>query len=190
MKPLISDFKPDKTWSLFLDRDGVINTRLVDEYVLRESDFTLIDGVAHSLSFFAGIFGRIVVVTNQQGIGKGLMNENDLEQVHNKMISEINQAGGRIDKIYHCPDLKEKNSFYRKPAIGMALRAKKDFPEIAFHKSVMVGDSISDMIFGKRMKMKTVFIGTDIQLIRHHYRIIDYSFHSLTGLADFIKIRT
>lgn len=181
-------FQPNQTWSLFLDRDGVINKRFIDRYVLSADEFEFIEGAVESIAGFSKVFGKILVVTNQQGIGKGLMTNQDLEQIHDKMLNAIEQAGGRIDKIYHCPDLKEKHSFYRKPEIGMALNARKDFPDINFKKSVMVGDTISDMIFGKRMKMLTFFIGSDIQLIRDNYRIIDYNFVSLKEFATFVKI--
>jgi histidinol-phosphate phosphatase family protein len=187
MRSKLRNFEANSNWSLFLDRDGVINTRLVDEYVTKPSEFEFIEDVPECIAFFTKVFARIVVVTNQQGVGKGLMTIQDLELIHSQMLDSIKNAGGKIDKIYYCPELKEKNSFYRKPSVGMALLAKKDFPEIEFQKSIMVGDSISDMVFGRRLKMVTVFIGTDVQLIRENYRIIDYSFGSLKRFSDFLQ---
>jgi histidinol-phosphate phosphatase family protein len=182
----LKKFHPDRSWNLFLDRDGVINTHLVDEYVTKPSDFEFIEGAPESIAEISKIFNRIVVVSNQQGIGKGLMSEDDLGKIHDKMLLGLKEKGGRIDKIYFCPDLKESKSFYRKPSIGMALLAKKDFPDIEFRRSVMVGDSVSDMLFGKRLKMTTVFIHNDIQLIRENYRIIDYSFGSLKEFSAYL----
>ena len=72
---------------------------------------------------------------------------------------QVQQAGGRIDAIYHAPKLAQENSEMRKPNIGMALKAKKQFPEIEFQKSIMVGDSMSDIEFGKKAKMHTFLIG-------------------------------
>lgn len=104
------------------------------------------------------MFQRIVVVTNQQGIGKGKMTESQLHQVHDYLLHHVVKAKGLIDKIYYCPTLKTEEPLCRKPNTGMGLQAQSDFPEIDFKKSIIVGDSISDMEFGKRLGMKTVFI--------------------------------
>lgn len=169
----LKDLMIDKSWTLFLDRDGVINRRIVDGYVHKWEEFEFLPGVLDSIKIFAGIFGRIIVVSNQQGIGKGLMTENELTDVHSRMVAEIEKTGGRIDGIYHCPFLEKDHSFLRKPSVGMALKARKDFPEIHFRKSVMAGDSLSDMLFGKRLKMYTVFLCDDKRLIRKAARTID-----------------
>jgi D-glycero-D-manno-heptose 1,7-bisphosphate phosphatase len=150
--------KFDKTWTLFLDRDGVINNRIVDEYISEWDDFDFISGSIKAIEKLSGIFGRVVVVTNQAGIGKGLMTEKQLHEVHRNLLKTIDLLDGRIDKIYYCPDKPDSKSPNRKPETGMALQAKADFPEIDFAKSVMVGDSNSDMDFGKRLGMTCVFI--------------------------------
>lgn len=151
----------DKSWTLFLDRDGVINQRIVGGYVARVSEFNFPPGVLESMSSFATIFGRVVVVTNQQGIGKGLMTHHQLSEVHKFMITEIEASGGRIDAVYYCSDLASDDNSCRKPSPFMANQARLDFPEIDFSKSIMVGDSVSDMEFGKACGMKTVFVQHD-----------------------------
>jgi len=158
---ILSNYK-----TLFLDRDGVINTRLVDDYVKTWKEFEFIEGVLEAISIFSKEFDRIFIVTNQQGIGKGIMSEEDLDKIHSRMIEEIEAKGGRIDKIYFCKHLAKENHIDRKPRVGMGLRARKDFREIRFKRSIMVGDSISDMKFGKRLKMKTVYISSDINKTR------------------------
>lgn len=173
-----------KSWTLFLDRDGVINTRIVDDYVKTWDEFKFADGALDAIKIFSQVFGRIVVVTNQQGIGKGIMTMEQLNAIHKKMMETINKADGRIDKIYTCPFKKETLSVFRKPAVGMGLQAKKDFPEIHFKKSMMIGDSDTDMIFGKRLKMKTVFICENLYEIRTHYRYIDFTAKSLFEAAN------
>ena len=178
---------PNKNWTLFLDRDGVLNRRLEGDYVQRPGEFEWLDGVPESLAYLSGVFGVIVVVTNQQGIGKGLMTEKELELIHRKMLDDVAEAGGRIDKIYFCPDLEDSGSFNRKPMIGMGLQARRDYPSIRFRESVMVGDTISDMRFGKRLKMKTVFISADLQKTRAFPQLIDLRFESLQGFASFLK---
>lgn len=171
---------------LFLDRDGVINVRKMGGYILSYDEFVFINGVKEAFKIFSSCFDRIVIITNQQGIGKGLMKEEDFLLLSNKMIDEIKQEGGRVDKIYFCSALKEEKSKMRKPEIGMGLKAKEDFKEIDFNRSIMVGDSMSDMLFGSRLSMQTVFINnhteTDID-----NKIIDKEFNSLIEFAKYIE---
>lgn len=148
----------DKSWTLFLDRDGVINRRIMDDYVKRTEEFVLLPGVSKAISKANHLFSRVVVVTNQQGIGKGLMTERNLSEVHSYCSELLKPDNAKIDKYYFAPDLASENSSLRKPGSGMALQAKADFPEIDFEKSVMVGDSDSDIEFGRKLGMKTVFI--------------------------------
>ncbi len=158
----MNDFVISKSHSLFIDRDGVINRRIFNGYVTRIDEFEFLPGVLESFEIFNGLFNKIIVVTNQQGVGKGLMSKNDLEKIHSYMIKEIENAGGRIDALFYCTDLKEKPENCRKPSIYMAQEAKRRFPDIDFSKSVMTGDSESDILFGKNAGMKTVLIGENI----------------------------
>ena len=153
--------KIDKTWTLFLDRDGVINTRLVDDYVKNINEFQFINGVLEAFKIFAEKFGRIIIVSNQQGVGKGLMTMDDVAKVHDFMKKEITAQKGRIDAIYVCPQLKSDPDNFRKPSPKMGFMAQHDFPEIDFEKSIMVGDMNSDLEFGKNCGMYTVFIGNE-----------------------------
>jgi D-glycero-D-manno-heptose 1,7-bisphosphate phosphatase len=148
-----------KDWTLFLDRDGVINKKIEGDYVRSWSQFEFIDGAIEGLKILRKIFGRIIVVTNQRGIGLGLMTENDLHKIHENMQKILQENGVFIDKIYYCPhDYQKENCDCRKPKVGLALKAKTDFPEIDFKKSIVLGDSISDIEFGKSLDMITVFI--------------------------------
>lgn len=147
----------DGSWTLFLDRDGVINRRLVDDYVTSVDEFELIPGVAEALYLMKDTFYKIIVVTNQQGIGKDIMSHDDLRVVHQHMIGLIANAHGSIDQVYYSPDLAYLNSTTRKPAPGMALQAQLDFPYLDFEKSIIVGDSPSDMQFGQNLGMKKVW---------------------------------
>lgn len=149
--------KVDNSWTLFLDRDGVINKKIENNYVKCWEEFEFICGSLEAIGNLSKKFGKIIIVTNQRGIGKGLMAESDLFFIHDKMLSEIKKNHGHIDKIYFCADISEKSQ-NRKPNIGMALMAKIDFPEIEFNKSVIIGDSESDIQFGKRLGMKTILI--------------------------------
>ena len=97
------DLKIDKTWSLFLDRDGVINKRIIDRYVSSWDQFVFLPGVLDAMKILSGGFGKILVVSNQQGIGKGLMTDDDVRNIHIRMAAEIKNGGGIIDKTYYCP---------------------------------------------------------------------------------------
>ncbi len=146
-------------WTLFLDRDGVINDRIIDGYVTNINEFRFLPGVLDAFRIFDKKFGKIIVVTNQQGVGKGIMKNEDVENVHNFMIQQITSNEGRIDKVYFCPQLKSVADNYRKPSPKMAFFAKNDFPQIDFEKSIMIGDMSSDIEFGKNSGMRTIFIG-------------------------------
>lgn len=175
----LKDLNINKDWTLFLDRDGVINKKLDNDYVKHWVEFEFLDGVFDALKKLDTVFGRIVVVTNQQGIGKHLYRVEDLELIHKNMIYEINYLGGRIDKVYFSPYLDSENHPTRKPNIGMALQAKKDFPEIDFSKSIIAGDSLSDMEFGKKAGMRTIFISEE----KKKDERIDLHFRSLIEFA-------
>lgn len=154
--------RPERTddWTLFLDRDGVLNRRLVGDYVQRPADFEWLPGVLRALQVLRKRFARMVIVTNQQGIGKGLMSEGDLSRVHDRLQTDAAAFGVGFDGIYHCPALAIDRDPCRKPGPGMALQARRDYPEIDFARSVMVGDSPSDVGFGESLGMYTVGITT------------------------------
>jgi len=148
----------DKSWSLFLDRDGVINRRLPGKYVTSFAEFDYLPGSLPSIVALNKIFGYIFIVTNQKGVGKRLMTQSDLNEIHHKMISDVKKAGGHIDAVYAATTAKLTSTSQHKPNPGMAIQAKASFPEIDFKKSVIVGDSISDMNFGLPLGMWTVLI--------------------------------
>ncbi len=150
----------DKNWTLFLDRDGVLNRKIDHDYVRNRDQFEWLPGVQEALVKAAAVFGRIIIVTNQRGVGRGLMSAEALHEIHAYVIATVSALGGRIDAIYFCSDVSDEGSTHRKPQPGMAYDAQRDFPEIDLTKSVMVGDSGSDMEFGKRAGMFTVLVGS------------------------------
>jgi histidinol-phosphate phosphatase family protein len=175
----------DSSWTLFLDRDGVINKKIDNDYVLDWTQFEFLPDVFEAFKTFSQKFGRIIVVTNQQGIGKGLMTEATLKSIHSNMITEIEKHGGRVDAVYHAPHIRETNHVDRKPNVGMALKAKKDFPEIDFKKSIIAGDSKSDMEFGHRLGMIKAFINIDLTFARTNPALVDYT---AINLLEFSKL--
>lgn len=173
----------DKTWTLFLDRDGVINVEKKDAYVLNPSEFIFLDGVQQAVKILSEIFGLILIVSNQRGVAKKLMTLEDLHNVHAYMMQEFNFYNARIDKIYFCTDL-DNSSPNRKPNAGMALQAKKDFPQIDFNKSIMVGNKLSDMQFARNAGMHAVFIASTNPDTVFPHEHIDARFNSLLEFAN------
>lgn len=173
MKVRLTDLSPsiNHEWTLFLDRDGVINKPPQHIYARNWDEFLFAEGALEALSILAAIFKRIIIVSNQQGVSKGLMSKNDLVDIHSNMKQCIEQAGGRIDAVYTCTALAEDGHPERKPNTGMAQKAIADFPDIETHRSLMVGDKISDIEFGKNLSMYTVLINLNyVQGANAHYR--------------------
>jgi len=158
-KQIMQQWKTGPGWTLFLDRDGVVNQRRIGAYITMVDEFEFLPGTLQAFSVAARLFAKIIIVTNQQGIGKGLMTEEQLSQIHDFMISKVTESGGRIDKVFFSPFLAESNHHTRKPNPGMAMQAARDFTDITFKRSIMLGDSASDMEFARSVGMKTVFIG-------------------------------
>lgn len=148
----------DQSWTLFLDRDGVINKRNFEGYITNSKDFIFAPDFLLNIPKLSNLLGNIVIVTNQQGIGKGLMSEKDLSEIHKYMLDEILKVGGRIDEIFYASNLKNESNDRRKPLPVMGLEAKQKFPKINFSKSIMIGDTNADMKFGKKLGMKTILI--------------------------------
>src|SRR5690625_3597092 len=151
----------DKNWTLFLDRDGVINKKCENDYVRSKKDFKFLPWAVEAAKACSKIFGRTIIVTNQQGIGKGLMTEKDVKKIHQYMLQEIEKQGGKIDAVYYAPGIASENNTMRKPQTGMGEKAKKDFPEINFKQSIMIGDAESDIEFARRLGMHAVLITGD-----------------------------
>jgi HAD superfamily hydrolase (TIGR01662 family) len=122
-------------------------------------------------------------VSNQRGVGKGLMTEDDLTSIHSYMMSEIIAGGGTVDAIYYCTSV-DTTDPDRKPNPGMAFSAKKDFPEIDFSRSVITGNRYSDMLFGKNAGMYSVFIATTHPETAFPHPDIDARFDSLVDFSN------
>lgn len=172
----------DNSWTLFLDRDGVINVRLIDDYVKNINEFQFMPGVLDAFRIFAERFGKIIIVTNQQGVGKGLMTLETVDSIHDFMKKMIENQKGRVDAIYVCPQLKTAPDNFRKPNPKMAYMAKNDFPAIDFSKSIMIGDLNSDIEFGHNAGMHTILIGDEVTK-----SVADDRFDSLIQFANTLK---
>ncbi|MBU2540157.1 D-glycero-beta-D-manno-heptose 1,7-bisphosphate 7-phosphatase [Patescibacteria group bacterium] len=143
--------------AVFLDRDGTININK-PEYVNKIKDFKFASGVIPALQKLSKTGYKIIIATDQSGVGRGYFKENDLKKLHQWMLRELKKKGIRIDKIYYCPHQAKDNCSCRKPKIGMVLKAVKDFG-INLSKSWIVGDDERDIIVGREANIKTIKIG-------------------------------
>jgi histidinol-phosphate phosphatase family protein len=174
---ILKSFNADPSWTLFLDRDGVINELRRGDYVKNIAEFQWVDGAIDAIVRMSNYFAHTIVVTNQQGIGKGFFTHDDVNKIHFNLSTTIEKHGGHIDAIFYAPQLSADNSPMRKPNIGMALEAQKHFPEIDFAKSIMIGDSLSDMQFAKDAGMQCV-------LIEHEGYAMEWDGAKIGGLRE------
>ncbi len=170
----------DNSWTLFLDRDGVINHEKHEDYIHHWGEFKFYHGVKDAFKIFAKRFKYIIIVTNQKGVGKGVTKLEDVLTIHKNMQAEIEAAGGRIDKIYFCTDIESNN---RKPNPGMGLQAIKDLPDIDPKKAIMVGNTLSDMEFGRNIGVQTIFLPTTRPEVCLDDERIDAVYSSLQAFA-------
>lgn len=169
------------SWTLFIDRDGVVNDEKHLDYIHTWDEFKFYEGVKEALKIFNEKFGIIIMVTNQRGVAKGLTKIEDLHLIHKNMLQEIEDAKGRIDHIYFCADMESEN---RKPNPGMGLQAMKDFPKIDLSKSIMIGNTLSDMKFGRNLGVAlNIFLPTTRKDIPLDNVDIDMVFDNLISVA-------
>jgi len=134
-----------RDWCLFLDRDGVINRQVVGDYVRRWQQFEWLPGAVPALRMLREWAPHLVVVTNQQGIGKGLMSTDDVAAIHQRLQSQIACEGREIDSFQVCPHLESSGCRCRKPQPGLVLDWLAQHPEVDPSLSIVVGDSLVDL---------------------------------------------
>ncbi|MSX02195.1 MAG: HAD-IIIA family hydrolase [Actinobacteria bacterium] len=142
--------------TVFLDRDGVINRKLPEgEYVGGVEEFEPLPGAIEAIAEISRSGLRVVVVTNQQGVGKGIIDASALDLVHAHLTDEVEAAGGQIEQIQVCPHL-EGSCNCRKPATGLFEQARAQNAAISFAESVVIGDSPSDIEAAGRIGAKAI----------------------------------
>ena len=168
--------------AIFLDRDGVINRKLPeDRYVQNSGEFELLPGVPLALKILKGLGYLVVIVTNQRGIARGFMTEDDLSDVHDFMWSLFRTDGMELDGLYYCPHDKTDYCDCRKPAPGMIFKAERDLG-IDLAQSFMVGDSLSDVEAARTAGVQPVKISS----VREASDIAPV-FSSLLDFAEFLQ---
>jgi D-glycero-D-manno-heptose 1,7-bisphosphate phosphatase len=144
--------------TVFLDRDGILNEKMPEgQYVTRWEEFRILPGVPQAIRRLNQAGLRVIVVTNQRGIARGLYTLADLEAIHTRFQNELYLAGAHIDAVFVCPH-DEGECECRKPLSGLFHQAVARFPGITAATSVMIGDSWVDIDFGRRLGLATIFI--------------------------------
>lgn len=147
------------TKAVFLDRDGII-CKDRDDYVKSWDEFVWIPGARKALKRLSGNYRMVIVITNQSAVGRGLVSRLSVEDIHQRMMRGVHQAGGRIEKVYYCPHRPEDDCICRKPKPGLLLKAAKDFA-LDLKSSYLVGDSLSDVEAGRHVGCTTIMVRND-----------------------------
>lgn len=150
---------------IFLDRDGTTNLRPPKaEYIVKPEDFVWIDGAKEAIKKLndAGYF--VILISNQAGIARGVMTDDDFNKVQEKMKKDLNEIGAHIDAVYYCPHGWDDNCDCRKPKPGMLYKAQKDY-SINLTNCVMIGDDERDIITANNADMKGILVDDNYKLI-------------------------
>lgn len=140
----------------FLDRDGVINKDT--GYLYRIDDFEFISGCVTALKLLADKGYRLIIVTNQSGIGRGYYTEQDYQALTAWYVDQLLIHGVSIHAVYHCPHAPEFGCDCRKPRVGLFRQALKQYPDINFSQSLMIGDKLSDLEAASNMGIQKLIL--------------------------------
>jgi len=153
-----------KNKAVFLDRDGTINESI--EYLSDPNEFKLLPKAAEAVKLLNKTGFKVIVVTNQAGVGKGFFTENKLEEIHQEMKCQLRRKEAYIDAVYYCPHHPtegigkyKKDCWSRKPNPGMLEKAAKDF-NLDLRRCYAIGDNLSDLKAGERVNCKTILVLT------------------------------
>lgn len=157
IEKILNSYCKPRIKAVFLDRDGTININK-PEYIHKIKDFKFAPKAIPALQNLSKTDYKIIILTNQSGIGRGYFKEKDLEKLHQWMLKELKKREVRIDKIYYCPHHPKDDCACRKPKIGMLQQAVKDFG-ISLAKSWVIGDDERDIIMARNANVKAIKIG-------------------------------
>ena len=144
--------------AVFLDRDGTINDHTAN-YVTSWDQFRFLPNALEALKLLAESEYKIIVITNQTAVRRELMTIEDLQDIHERMVQAIADAGGRIDWIYACLHLPQDNCKCRKPKTQMLAKAAEKY-DLDLKESWMIGDNTKDIKCGADAGLKTALVST------------------------------
>ena len=154
-----------KNKALFLDRDGIVN--IDKHYVFKKDDFCFIDGIFRLVANAKDFNYKVIIITNQSGIGRGIFSEKQFLDLNTWMLNEFSNNSAPIDDVYFCPNHPKKgigkykiSDGRRKPESGMFFEASKDH-DLDLSRSIMVGDKVSDMKAAEKSGIRKLFLYSD-----------------------------
>lgn len=176
--------------AVFLDRDGVLNPHIPGDYLYAADKLVVLPGVALAVRRLNDAGVPVIVISNQQGVGKGLMTMEDLLAIERRMGEALaHEAGAHLDHCYYSTELAAANSPRRKPGPGMLLEAAQDFSLTLAH-TVFAGDSPTDIEAGHAARVgKTILLlsgGTPAYAEGDFYPAPDLVFPDLCHMVDFL----
>jgi len=158
--------------AVILDRDGVLNVRPPKaEYVRRPEDFHWLPGAREALGRLTGAGYRVIVVSNQAGVGRGLMTEGDVEAVNDRMRADAEAAGGRIDAVYYCPHDWDEGCECRKPKPGMLFQAQREH-DLDLTRTPFLGDDERDGEAADAAGCPFAFVSEEVPLLETTSRLL------------------
>ena len=163
--------------AIFLDRDGVICKEV--SYISHISQLQFEHRAKEAISIFSSLNYKSIIISNQSGVGRGIIELEELLKIHNYIMEEI-----RVDEIYYCPHLPDENCICRKPNIGMFEQAIRDH-DIDIGNSYMVGDRSTDILAGKNAGLKTVSVKTGYGEVG---TVPDFIFENLYEFAQYLEL--
>ena len=152
-----------KSKAVFLDRDGVINEKR-DDHVKNISEFKIFSGVGDAIKLLRDKGYLVIIITNQSAIGRKIISEKKLDEIHTELKNYLNQHDTYVDSIYYCPHTPEENCSCRKPKPGLLITATNDFG-INLEESYFIGDSESDLNAAKEARCKGILLENDQTLL-------------------------
>ena len=152
-----------KSKAVFLDRDGVINEKR-DDHVKNISEFKIFSGVGDAIKLLRDKGYLVIIITNQSAIGRKIISEKKLEEIHTELKNYLNQHDTYVESIYYCPHTPEENCSCRKPKPGLLIKATNDFG-INLEESYFIGDSESDLNAAKEARCKGILLENDQTLL-------------------------
>lgn len=172
--------------AIFLDRDGTINKDI--GYLSDPAQFEFLPGAIEGLKKLYNMEYRLIIVTNQAGIGMGYYTREDFYKVNKEMLKGLSQNGILIDKIYFCPHSKSEKCACRKPEIGLIERAQQDM-NLDMSQSYFIGDSAADIEAGNRAGLNTFLVRNEREPEKLTETLAfkpDYTVNNLLEAADLI----
>jgi D-glycero-D-manno-heptose 1,7-bisphosphate phosphatase len=144
--------------TIFLDRDGVINRNSAPgDYVKTWEEFQFLPGALAAIARLTKAGFRLLVITNQACISKGIVSWTTMYEIHARMMQEVNRAGGHLEAVLCCPHLEGAGCGCRKPAPGLILRAQAEY-QVDLGRAILVGDSVRDMQTGAAVGVPTIMV--------------------------------